>query len=61
MLGFFRDRKYRNAKDKRDADKLIRAYGDAALDRALGNAKSCEQGSREQRHWTRIAKVIRKS
>ncbi len=59
MLFLWRDRKYRIMKDRRDADEFIRAYGVDALERALANAKACEKGSREERHWSRIAKVIK--
>lgn len=60
MLGWWRDRQYRIAKDKRDADELIRKYGDEAYERCVKNAESFVKGSREERHWTRVAKVIKR-
>lgn len=60
MLTMLRERKYRVAKDKRDADELVRQYGDQAKERALKIAQRFEKGSREERHWSRIAKVIGK-
>lgn len=60
MLNMWRERQYRIAKDKRDADELIRKYGDEAHQKALTMAGSFDRGSREERHWTRIAKVIGK-
>ena len=60
MLALWKDRKYRAAKDKRDADELIRQYGSEAEARALVMAARFDKDTREERHWTRIAKVIRK-
>lgn len=60
MLSIWRDRKYRIMKDRRDADELLRVYGDFALERARAYANSSEKGSREERHWSRIAQVIKK-
>lgn len=60
MLSIWRDRKYRIMKDRRDADELVRAHGDAALERARAYANSSEKGSREERHWSRIAKELKR-
>lgn len=60
MLSWWRERKFRSARDKRDADELIRKYGDEAYARTLKYAASFEKGSREERHWSRVAKVIKK-
>lgn len=60
MVRVFRERQYRIAKDKRDADELLRKYGDEAYARAINMAQRFEKGSREAQHWSRIAKVIGK-
>lgn len=60
MLTLWRDRKYRITKDKRDADEFIRSHGESAYERAMKCAANFEKGSREERHWSRIAKVIKR-
>ena len=59
MISLWREHKFRKMKDRRDADELVRAHGADAYERALAYARSSDKGSREERHWARIAKVIK--